>query len=616
MEGESFTLGTAGHIDHGKTALIEALTGVNTDRLPQERERGISIELGFTSLALPSGRALGIVDVPGHERFVRTMVAGATGIDLFLLVVAADDGVMPQTREHVAVLEVLGVPTGVVALTKVDAVDEEARDLAAAEVAELLDQTPYAGVPVVPVSARRRTGLEELVDALDGVAGRLDPRAARDGPTRLHVDRCFTLQGIGTVVTGTLWAGALAEGQEIRIEPGGRSARVRSVHVHDERRPSAPAGRRVALNLAGVERDEVRRGDVVLAAGDGPAPTRMVDASVQVLAGARPLRRGARVHVHHGTRDTPARVEPLESGELLPGQRGYIQLRLDRPLVPTAGDRFVLRQVAPPDTLGGGVVLDPRPRRHGAGEEHVRRLRAIESGDPLEALRLQLEGARSGVGPEAGEDLLAQLARTGVAAPAGRTRRRWFTPDDLERARGEVLRALSSAEAGAGALSQRVALEVPAVTAVLEDLLVEEAVTERNGVFAARGTSHALDDPVARRLAGLVRAGGPAPHAPDALAAAAEVDRPTAVRVLDRLAAEGVLVRLRPGVYFDPGALEAARRAVMAACERDGSITIAQLRDSLGTSRKHAQAILEHLDAGRVTRRRGDDHVLRSRAQK
>jgi selenocysteine-specific elongation factor len=617
MRDAPLTLGTAGHIDHGKTALIEALTGVNTDRLPQERERGISIELGFARLALPSGRELGIVDVPGHERFVRTMVAGATGIDLFLLVVAADDGPMPQTREHLAVLELLGVGAGVVALTKVDAVGDDQRALAAAQVEEMLASTPYAGMAPVPVSARQGTGLGDLRGALEQAAAALAPRPSREGPARMHVDRCFTLRGIGTVVTGTLWAGGITEGQEVRIEPGSRHARVRAVHVHDEQVPAAPAGRRVALNLAGIERSEIQRGDVVLAPESDLAPAHFVDAAARLLPGARPLRAGTRVHVHHGTRDTPARIVPLESERFDPGAEQFVQLRLERPLVPAPGDRFVLRQVAPPDTLGGGSIVDPRARKHGPGAAHVARLRAIESDDPLAALRLELEAAQSGVGPEAGEELLAQLAEAGAAVRAGGVRPRWFAPQALERSRSEVLRAVTAAEpgrgVGAGALSRITNLEADAVAALLDDLLATGAVTERAGVFTAAGAPRALNDPVALQLAELVRADGVAPRAPDALANAAGVDRAAAVRSLDRLAAEGVLVRLRPGVYFDPGALADARAAVESACARDGSITIAALRDSLGTSRKHAQAILEYLDQTRVTRRRGDEHVLRAR---
>jgi small GTP-binding protein len=310
------TLGTAGHIDHGKTVLVRALTGVDTDRLPEERERGISIELGYAPLELPSGRRLSVVDVPGHERFVRTMVAGATGIDLYLMVVAADDGVMPQTREHAAVLAALGVSTGVVAVTKADLADP-AR--ACAEAADLLP-----GAEVVPVAAPSRAGLEELGEALDrAAAGAIGRRPG--GALRLHVDRSFTIRGAGTVVTGTLWEGTAGRGDAVRILPSGREARIRSVQVHDEPRERAEAGQRVALNLAGVARDEVARGDVIVAE-EGPAATFRIDVALQwATPEARPDG-GTRVAVHHGTRETPARLTEL-------GGR-YFQLRLEQSLVP------------------------------------------------------------------------------------------------------------------------------------------------------------------------------------------------------------------------------------------------------------------------------------------
>jgi selenocysteine-specific elongation factor len=543
------------------------------------------------------------------------MVAGATGIDLFLLVVATDDGVMPQTREHLEVLEVLEVPAGVVALTKSDVAEPARLDAVAADVRALLAPSPYADAPLVPVSARRRTGLDALRAALDAIAAAAPRRRRREGAARLHVDRCFTLRGIGTVVTGTLWAGAVAQGQDVRIEPGARRARVRTVHVHDARVPAARAGERVALNLAGIERGQVQRGDVVVTAGaEGAVASHFVDASLGVLPGSRPLRRGGRVQVHHGTRDVPARVELLDADVLDPGREGLVQLRLEQALVPTAGDRFLVRGIAPPGNVGGGTVLDPRPRKHGRGAQHVRRLQAIASGDPLEALRLELEGARSGLGPEAGAPLLEALTRAGDAAAAGHARRRWFEPRALGQARGAVLEAVSESPAGPGAIARRARLDVSAVAAVLEDLATEGAVSERDGVFSLRTRAHALDDPLARELAAAVRADGLTPRAPDALAAAAGAERPAAVRALDGLAAAGVLVRLRPGVYIDPQALDRARHAVVAACERDGAVTIAGVRDALGTSRKLAQAILEHLDARRITRRRGDEHVLRSRA--
>jgi len=323
------TLGTAGHIDHGKTALIRALTGVDTDRLPEERERGISITLGYAALDLPSGRRLSVVDVPGHERFVRTMVAGASGIDVYLMVVAADDGVMPQTREHRKVLRALGVDHGVVAVTKTDV----------AEPPDLSDEFP--GARIVPVSARTGAGLDALRAALDEAAAQAASRAAASGPLRLHVDRVFTIRGAGTVVTGTLWSGVAVRGDEVTVLPSGHRARIRAVQVHDTAVAEAVAGQRVALNLAGLAVDEVDRGDVVVAGAGVPAPTFRVDAR---LDWEDP---GTRVMVHHGTREAPARAVALGDG--------VWQLRLEAPIIPLPGDRIVVRSIAPPDTLGGGV---------------------------------------------------------------------------------------------------------------------------------------------------------------------------------------------------------------------------------------------------------------------
>jgi selenocysteine-specific elongation factor len=339
---EPLTVGTAGHIDHGKTALVRALTGRDTDRLPEERARGMSIALGFAPLDV-GGRLLSLVDVPGHERFVRTMVAGATGVDLFLLVVAADDGVMPQTREHAAVLRALGVDAGVVAITKCDLADP-AR--ARAEVRDLVD----GDVPAVACSARSGAGVEDVRAALGQVAARVRPRA-REGPAVLHVDRSFTVHGAGTVVTGTLWSGSLGAGDRVRLLPAGRRARVRSVQVHDAPAGRAGAGQRVAVNLAGVRVDAVTRGDVVAAEEADLEPAWILDVALDLGDAEVP----ARAQIHHGTRETPARIVPRDDARW--------QLRCERPLLPRAGDRLVVRSIAPPGTLGGGRVLDPRARR-------------------------------------------------------------------------------------------------------------------------------------------------------------------------------------------------------------------------------------------------------------
>jgi selenocysteine-specific elongation factor len=494
------TLGTAGHIDHGKTALVGALSGVDTDRLPEEKARGISIALGYAPLTLPSGRRLSIVDVPGHERFVRTMVAGATGIDLFLLVVAADDGVMPQTVEHAAVLAALGVDRGVVAVTKADVADP-AR--AAAEARALLGDR--ADLDVVACSSRTGVGVAGVAAALDRAAAALPGRAAAPGGAGgalLHVDRSFTIRGAGTVVTGTLWSGAIARGDTLAVLPAARRVRVRGVEVHDEVVERAEAGQRVALNLVGVDRGDVAPGDVVAEPG-AVAPTHILDAALALRGGA-PRRR---VHVHHGTRETPGRLVAL-GGDLW-------QARLERPLLARAGDHLVVRSIAPPDTLGGGVVLDPHARHHGAGAEVVARLERLRAGEAT-----------------------AQ-------------------PPDQE----------------------------PPVPAPAPPPLT----------------------PAALALEERLRAAGHEPPDEDGIGAPAD---------LAALRAAGRAVRVGRAMYAHPEAIDEVRRRVVAIVEAEGAVTLGRLRDELRTSRKYAQALLEHLDAARVTRRLPDDsRVLRRAAR-
>ena len=491
------TLGTAGHIDHGKTALIRALTGVDTDRLPEERARGISIELGYASLALPSGRRLSVVDVPGHERFVRTMVAGATGIDLFLMTIAADDGVMPQTREHAAVLQALGVATGVVAVTKSDLADP---DLALLEASEL-----FPDAEAVAVSARTEAGLDELRAALERAAGAVASRADAEAPPRLHVDRVFTIRGAGTVVTGTLWSGQIGRGDELDLLPQDRHVRVRGVQVHDQPVDRAAAGQRVAVNLTGTAVDELERGDV-LVAGGSVRPTYRVDAELEFSD--REPEHGERVQIHHGTREAPARLTWL-------GGR-FWQVRLEQPIVPATGDRLVVRQIAPPDTLGGGRVLDPAPRRHGPSRDVIARLERLARGEEL-------------------------------SEPAGR----------------------ASPAPGMPAK--------PAPKPLSSSALALEARLREAGV----------EPPID-----------------------SEVD----VADLAALREAGRAVRVSKSLHYHVESLAEIRGRLVEVAERhDGVITLAELRDELGTSRKFAQALLEHFDSEKVTIRRGDQHFLRRR---
>jgi selenocysteine-specific elongation factor len=518
------TVGTAGHIDHGKTALVEALTGKNTDRLPEEHERGISIDLGYAPLALPDGTSLSVIDVPGHERFVRTMVAGASGIDLFLLVIDAGEGVRPQTHEHLAILRLLGVKHGVVALTKSDVVDGETLELARAEAEELVP-----GAPVVATSSRTGAGLEELRAALAGVAAHVG-RPAADGPARLHVDRVFTLRGIGTVATGTLWSGSIGEGDELRVEPRGRNVRVRSVQVHDRPLERAEAGQRVAVALPGVERQELRRGDVLVTAG-AFRPSFRVDVTLESL-GEIP----ARVMLHHGTTETTARVARV-------GDR-FAQLRLSRPVVAARGDRVVLRAGT---TVGGGVVLDPAPPRHADSA----RFEALERGDTFVHAPVQVDGEWRW-----SEDWLDQLRADlekaidsadpldpGVPVPAAEWAKAVVPHLGLELRGAKLYRPGATAELG----ERAEAAEALAEQLGLEPVRVEDAqlarFLEKQGRLVRVGDGYAVSPAAYEQARNALFDGITLAQLRDALG----VGRKTAQLYLERFDADGVTRRVGDG---------------------------------------------------------------------
>jgi selenocysteine-specific elongation factor len=563
------TVGTAGHIDHGKTWLVRALTGKDTDRLPEEQERGISIALGYAPLELGDGLRLSLVDVPGHERFVRTMVAGATGIDLFLLVVDAGEGARPQTHEHLAILRLLGVERGVVAVTKADAVDAETLELALAEAQELVP-----GAEVVAVSAKTGQGLDELREALRRAAGEAE-RDRSPGATRLYVDRSFTLTGIGTVVTGTLWSGSITPGDELRVEPSGLRTRARSVQVHDLDVLRAEAGQRVAVNLPGIERARLRRGDALVEPGHYPVTWRL-DVVLEELEPVPPA-----VTVHLGTSDVAARV--VREGR-------FAQLRLREPIVAARGDRVVLRAET---TVGGGTVLDPAPPR----AFDPQRLELLEQGDPVEIVRALVREPVTGPSLQArGLFSPAELAR-GLAAleQAGDW---FFAPEWLEQVRAQARERLKQ-RADASPLDPGLPLAEllppePWAPSVLQLLHVE-------------------------RRGGKAYLPGAAPKLGEKAAAAAELEAELAgndlVRLDDRelaayLEAEGRLKRVGDGLAVSTELYERGRDAL----HELAPITLAGFRDALGISRRTAQLLLERFDADGLTRRVGDERVLRRSA--
>jgi selenocysteine-specific elongation factor len=518
------TVGTAGHIDHGKTALVEALTGKNTDRLPEEHERGISIDLGYAPLELPDGTSLSVVDVPGHERFVRTMVAGASGIDLFLLVIDAGEGARPQTHEHLAILRLLGIEHGVVALTKADIVDEETLQLAHVEAEELVP-----GAPVVATSARAGAGLDELRSALAEVAARV-ARPAADGPARLHVDRVFTLRGIGTVATGTLWSGTIGEGDELRIEPRGRSVRVRSVQVHDRPVERAEAGQRVAVSLPGVERQELRRGDVLVTPG-AFRPSFRVDVTLEPLGEIPP-----RVMLHHGTAETVARVARV-------GDR-FAQLRLSRPAIAARGDRVVLRAGT---TIGGGVVLDPAPPRH----KDPARFEALERGETFVHAPVRVDGEWRW-SQEWLTELRGELDKAidaadpldpGVPVPAAQWAKAVIPHLGLELRGAKLYRPGATAELG----ERAEAAEALAGQLGLEPVKVEDAqlarFLEEQGRLVRVGDGYAVSPAAYEQARGALFDGITLAQLRDALG----VGRKTAQLYLERFDADGVTRRVGDG---------------------------------------------------------------------
>ena len=548
------TVGTAGHIDHGKTTLVEALTGKNTDRLPQERERGISIDLGYAPLELPDGTQLSVVDVPGHERFVRAMVAGASGIDVFLLVIDAAEGARPQTLEHLAILRLLGIERGVVALTKSDLVDEETLELGRAEAKELVP-----GAPVVAVSARTGAGLDELRTVLMQTA-HAQKHEARATTTRLYVDRVFSLRGIGTVATGTLWSGSLGEGDELYAEPGARPMRVRSVQVHDEAVKRAEPGQRVAVALPGVDRSELRRGDALVTPGAYLSSYRL-DVALERLAEIPP-----HVLVHHGTNAVLARVVAV-------GER-WAQLRLAEPVVAARGDHVVLRADT---TVGGGRVIDPAPPRHASAA----RMELVEQGAIAAIVH---KPARVGTVSH-----LADGEIDGVQTVDG-----WvFAPAWLDELRAE----LEAGIAGADPLDPGVPPPAEAWAAAIVPLL---GLERRGAKLYLPGATAEL---------------GARTEAAEALESQlglepVKIDDVSLGRFLEQ---QGRLVRVGDGYAVSTAAYDDARDALVAECESAGGISLARFRDLLGVGRKTAQLLLERFDADGLTRRVGDERVLRRR---
>jgi len=629
-----FIIGTAGHIDHGKTELVKALTGTDTDRLKEEKERGISIELGFARLDLPDGTVAGVVDVPGHEHFVKNMLAGATGFDMVLLVVAADDGVMPQTLEHLAIVDLLGVKEGLVVITKADLVDEEMIELVKEDVAEAVRGTVLEGAEVLVTSSRTGQGLQDLREAIARIASRVRERESR-GPFRLPVDRSFTLKGIGTVVTGTLWEGSVADGDEAEIQPSGKRLRVRNVQVHGSEVERAYAGQRVAMNLPGISKFEVTRGHVIGTPGY-LHPTFMLDARLHLLPSCpKPLKNRARVRLHHGTAEVMTRVILLGGKEELPpGESAYVQFRLEKALVARYGDRFIIRSFSPVTTIGGGVILDTQPRKHKFHDTGVLpALETRERGEPTDLVLLAL--AEEGI-PLSREKLLRRLeiredeleralerlvgeSRV-TAIPAGKGEL-YVLPEvlqDLLARLTELTDTLHSRDPLKPGVDKDVLRQQfqpplePEVFEVLLERAAGDSLEVEAGKVRLKGQGRRLSDQEEgqlEELAGRIRDGGYSPPTFKELQDILGVERGRLRDLLQILMERGEIEQVNPDYFLYRGRLREMEERVKDHLARHGKLAVGDMREMFGVSRKYAIPLLEFLDRKRVTRREGDFRV-------
>ncbi len=629
-------LGTAGHIDHGKTSLVRALTGIDTDRLKEEKARGITIELGFAHLDLPGGIRFGIVDVPGHERFVRTMVAGVGGMDMVMLVIAADEGVMPQTREHLDILRLLGVKNGLVALTKADMVDPDWLALVTEEVREFTAGSFLEQAPIVAVSSRSGEGLDELRRQL----ARLAEDAAekrREGYFRLPVDRVFTVAGFGTVVTGTLLSGEIRVGDELELLPSGREGKVRGIQAHGAKVEKGLAGQRLAVNLQGIDLDQVRRGDVAAPRGVFRA-TRAVDARLDYLASApRQLKHRATLRLHSATYEVPAQVILLDRDTLQPGESAHVQLRLKAPALLLSGDSYILRISSPATTVGGGVVLDPfPPRRRRRSSEALRLLEAL-GGDEHQAVisliisQSLLSGVtfeeillRCGIPRKAADAALSALLASGEAQQMTREPRIFLAREAVETLKRGMLEELAAYLAanplkeGMGKEELKTRLPKRSDQRFFTPLLASlerdgHVVPDREIVRPAGQAARkaAPDDGLGGGIAAFLREKGIEPPTVKEVMERFRCDEKTVRDNLALLTRAGQVVRISADLFYGAEALDGLREKLLTRLREKGEITPPEYRDLTGLSRKFLIPLLEHFDSEKVTIRVGDKRVLR-----
>ena len=629
-------LGTAGHIDHGKTSLIKAVTGIDTDRLKEEKERGITIELGFASLDLPSGQHLGIVDVPGHEKFVKNMVAGATGIDIVVMIIAADEGVMPQTREHMDICTLLGVKYGMVVVTKIDMVDEEWLELALEDIRDFVSGTFLENAPVAAVSSITGKGIPEFIKTLDELAAKIPERPPSD-LFRLPIDRVFTMKGFGTVITGTLISGRVQVGDTIMIYPSGITSKVRGIQVHNKSADEAGPGMRTAINFQGLEKEAIHRGEV-LSKPNSLEANYMVDVSLHYLAGnKKPLKNRTRVRFHTGTSEVLGNIILLDREELAPGHDTAIQLRLDTPVVLVKDDRFVIRSYSPISTVGGGKVLNPIPPKHKhLKPEAVEALKSLDHQAPEAIISFHVEASgyqgvsfahlkiMTNLSDKTLENVLQGLMSQKTLIQVDKENRIYIHNHCFEKLKNDTRQQLAGYHKGnplkPGMPKEELKTKFPPLLTAklfnltLNQLIKENEIAQEENII--RLASHTVSlggkqaDVKDKILKTYLNSGLQPPYFKD-LAKSLDIDAKRAKDVLMHLVAEGTIVKVKEELYFHAAAIDALRKKLVAFLEKEGQVTTPQFKDMTGVSRKYVIPLAEYFDSTLVTLRVGDVRKLR-----
>ena len=629
-------LGTAGHIDHGKTSLIKAVTGIETDRLKEEKERGITIELGFASLDLPSGEHLGIVDVPGHEKFVKNMVAGATGIDIVVMVIAADEGVMPQTREHMEICTLLGVQHGLIAMTKTDMVDEEWLELALEDIREFSQETFLEDSPIIPVSSVTGQGIPDLVDALDKIAAQI-PERRPSNLFRLPIDRVFTMKGFGTVITGSLVSGKVSVGETIMIYPSGITSKVRGIQVHNQSAEVAEVGMRTAINFQGLDKAAVIRGEVLSNPG-ALVTSYMVDVSFHYLASnQKPLKNRTLVRFHTGTSEVMGYLILLEQEELPPGQTVVVQLRLDSPVAIVKDDRFVVRSYSPVRTIGGGYVLNPAPQKHKRLKpEIIQGLKDLTNNDQDAIISYHIEQAGySGVSfshlkimtnlPDKKLDTqLQHLLSQKLIIQTDKENRIYIhqsTFDTLKQLFTDHLTEYHSTNPlKAGMPKEELKSKFPLLTdvklfnQVLNQMIKSNQIVQEENTVRLEGHRVSLGQDQAdirKKIIKTYQDGGLQPPFFREIVKDLEADPKRAQDVLTLLIEEGQIVKTKDDLYFDASAIDMLKAKLVDFLKSNGEMTTPQFKEMTGVSRKFLIPLIEYFDTEKVTLRVGDSRKLR-----